>query len=261
MSDFHLVASYSAGGCLRHAVEVELLAGEVGCIGDTLDVGPLGDSRARTIFWQEIDAAAYPGGDREPPPHDAFAPWQEVREKVKKMRPDRILIWASGSGSDYVFLRMACRMLADSGAPLFHIAVPPKDGYHAVAVYSPEQLAPMAMPARRLAVSENDALAREFDSIAGRPELLRECDENGQLRFGHLGDHDDLLVAALDAEWLSAPRVIGTAMGNGDPRNGAGDAMLAARLRHLIETGVAEEEYRARPKTWRNWYVRLKKTA
>lgn len=260
MSDFHLASSYSAGGCLRHAIEEELLAGEVGSIGDALDVGPLVDGRARAIFWQEIDAAAYPGGDREPPPYDAFAPWQEVRESVKKMQPERILIWASGSGSDYVFLRMACRILADNRVPLFHIAVPPKDGYHAVAAYSPVELTPMADHARRLTANEGDALAREFDSIAARPELLRECDENGRLRFGQLGDHDDLLVAALGAEWLPAPRVIGTAMGNSDPRNGAGDAMLAARLRHLIETGVAEEEYRAEPKTWRNWFVRLKKT-
>ena len=117
----------------------------------------------------------------------------------------------------------------------------------------------MAAHARHLMSSERDALGLEFDNIAARPELLRECDENGQLRFGQLGDHDDLLVTALRNEWQLGPCVIGEAMGNSDPRNGLGDAMLAARLRYLIESGVAEEEYRAEPKTWRNWYVRQKK--
>ncbi|WP_211475003.1 DUF3658 domain-containing protein [Collimonas humicola] len=259
MSDFHLVSSYSACGSLRQAIAEDLLVGKVGNISDAFDVGPLDDGRARAIFWQKIYAIADPDGYIGQGFDDAFSSWLEARNMVRDMQPDRVLIWASGSGSEYVFLRMACRMFADAVVPLYYVAVPPKNNRHAVAVYSPEELASMAAHARHLTSGQREALALEFDRIAARPELLRECDEYGRLRFGQLGDHDDLLVAAVSNEWQLGPRIIGEAMGKSDPRNGFGDVMLAARLRHLIESGVVEEEYRGEPKTWRNWYIRQKK--
>lgn len=257
-TDFHVVSNNSGHGSVRYAIIEKLLSGKVGHADDALEVGPLGDGLVRAMFWREIEAAAYPDFVANRPLHDKFSPWLKMRREILRMQPARILIWASGSGADYVLLRMACRKLADTGIPMYHIAVPPKEGDHAVTVHSSQELAPMAAHARRLTIKECNALALEFDSIAARPELLRECDEHGQLRFGHLGDHDDLLMAELSAEWRLAPRVIGAAMGNSDPRNGASDGLVAARLRHLIDSGVAEEEYRAEPRTWRNWYVRLK---
>lgn len=44
-------------------------------------------------------------------PADADVEWKAVKGAVVEMVPDRIVIWTSKSGADYVFLRMAVRCL------------------------------------------------------------------------------------------------------------------------------------------------------
>lgn len=256
MTTLHLASNDGAGDVLRLAVTEDRLQGFVCNLSDALDAGPLHDGRSRAQFWQQIYAVAYPGGDCNASVEDAFAIWEEVRSSA--LQATSIVIWASDNAAEYVFLRMACRRLVGLGIPLLHVDVPPKQGCHAVAVHASKELPALLAHAQPLSLEDSATLAREFDRIAARPELVRLCDEHGRLRFADLDAYDHQLIAALGTRWCPGSHIVGIAMVSGDPRNNSGDALLAARLRHLVESGVAQEEYRAPPGTWHSWYVRKK---
>lgn len=244
MSDFHIIGSYSAYGGLRQAVAAHGLSGKVFSIEDVLGIGPLTDGYQRTAFFQELSDGYPPEGHWDPAfvkpdrtPSDAFAPWQTLRNRTQKQAPDRLLIWASGSGEDYIFLRMACHRLGDTGVALYHVPVPPcRDGMHAVAAHPPEILAPLVAGAVALAATECRLLAREFETIVAHPALLREVDESGCLVFKSLSAHDDLLIDACSTGWRQALRVVGDAMWRCDRRNGLWDQFLMSRLKYLIDS-------------------------
>ena len=152
---------------------------------DALNLGPLSDGRERVAFWRSLLA---PGYSDEPPSEtweDAFAPWRELCRYVAAEKPQRVLIWMSESGADYVLARMACHWLAEENVALWRVPVPPKDGFHAVAVYPPEALAAFAPEAIAIPRGEVTAMAKEYRCIATRPELLRECDATGRLQQDH----------------------------------------------------------------------------
>jgi hypothetical protein len=254
MTDLHLVASNSAAGTLRFATRKLALQGEVFCIMDELSLGPLSDGRERVDFWRSLMA---PGYSDQPLPaewNDAFAPWHELRRRVADDKPQRLLVWTSGSGADYVFLRMACHWLLAGDVALWRVPVPQKDGFHAVAVHTPEALTSFAPTAIVLSPTQIAAMAQEYDDIAKRPELLRECDAQGRLLFNSIAAHDDFILDFCPAEWAPAARVVGQAMGGSDPRNPLGDMFVASRLQHLIATGLVEAD--GPRTTLRNYRVR-----
>ncbi|MGQ5525088.1 DUF3658 domain-containing protein [Chitinimonas sp. PSY-7] len=248
--DFHLVSSPSAGGALRQGIKQRLMSGKVFCVGDSFELGPLDDGRERVRFWRTLVQGCYeesveplwsPGLDEaDRDPDDSFAVWRSLRKRLEQDKPARLLIWASGSGSDYVFLRMACHWLGMCQVPLVHVPVPARDGYHAVAVHEEDGLAACLPNAVVLSPMVIDAWAQEFLSIAARPSQLRECNEAGELVYRDVSVHDHLLLNACGPEWLAAARVVGQAMGNCDPRNSLGDVFLSSRLQHLIATGLVE---------------------
>ena len=242
MTDLHLVASNSAAGALRFATHKLALPGKVFCIMDDLCLGPLSDGRARAEFWRSL---MVPGYSDQPLPaewKDAFAPWHELRRRVADEKPQRLLIWTSGSGADYVFLRMACRWLIAGDVALWRVPVPPKDGFHAVAVHTPEALTRFMPTAIAVSPVQVAAMAQEYDDIATRPELLRECDAQGHLLFKPVAAHDELLLSCCPADWALAARVVGQVMGSSDPRNPLGDMFIASRLQHLIAEGLVEAD-------------------
>jgi hypothetical protein len=102
VADIHLVASNSAASSLGVAVRELGLQGKVFCIMDALDVGPLSDGRERVAFWRSLAAPGYDDGLPLEAWDDAFAPWHELRRLVAADKPQRLLIWASQSGADYV---------------------------------------------------------------------------------------------------------------------------------------------------------------
>lgn len=267
MAELHLVATESAAGCLRCAIKEYGLSGTVFCVKDALDVGPLNDGRQRMAFWCSLAAGysleAFDEADEFS--GDAFTPWGVLLDEIKKTPPTRIVIWTSGSGADYVFLRMACHRLADTAIPISVVRVSASHddrhnapGHHSVAVHTPQALASYAATAAGLTDAGRKAFAQEFDAIAGRPELLRACDASGHLVFLDISAHDDLLVKARTLEWRQANRVVGDAMGAGDPRNSPGDVFLCSRLQHLIDAGQIEADA---PRTVMSAYrVRLRRT-
>lgn len=256
MSDFHIVSSISAAGCLRYAVSERRLSGKVFSIEYPLNLGPLSDGYQRMAFFQELCDGYPPSPPLDDPAfdyttsHDVFAPWQTIRNQLQKHAPDRLLLWTSGSGEDCVFLRMACHRLGDTGVTLYRVPVPPcPDGMHAVAAHPPEILAPLVAGAVALAATECRVLAREFETIAAHPAPLREVDASGCLLFKEISAHDDLLIDACSTEWREALRVVGDAMGRCDPRNPLWDQFLMSRLKYLIDSGgidARDDGYRVR---------------
>lgn len=254
MTDIHLVASDSAAGSLRVAIGELGLPGKVFNIMDALNLGPLSDGRERVAFWRSLAA---PGYSDELPFQgwdDAFAPWRELRRSVAVEKPQRLLIWVSESGADYVLLRMACHWLAAEDAALWRVPVPPEGEFHAVAVHPPEALATFAPRAVAIGRAEVAAMAEEYVRVAARPELLRECDAQGRLLFKSITAHDDFILSCCPAEWTPAARVVGQAMGQSDPRNAFGDMFVASRLQHLIATGLMDADGPRR--TLRDYRVR-----
>lgn len=242
MTDLHLVASPSAAGSLRLAVRTLGLPGQVFCIMDALNLGPLSDGRERVAFWRSLLA---PGYSDEPPSEgwdDAFAPWRELRRTIAAERPQRLLIWVGESGADYVFLRMACHWLEGEDIALLRVSVPPNGGLHAVAVHPPEALVTFAPGAITIPQVELAAMVEEYGRIAARPELLRECDAQGRLLFKSITAHDDFILSCCPYEWMLAARVVGEAMGRSDPRNALDDMFVASRLQHLIAAGLVDAE-------------------
>jgi hypothetical protein len=254
MTDIHLVASNSAAGSLRAAVLGCGLSGKVFCIMDALNLGPLADGRERVAFWRSLAAPGYSDEVLSQEWDDAFAPWRELRQSVAADKPRRLLVWVSGSGADYVLLRMACHWLAAAEVALWCVSVPPKDGFHAVAVHPPQALAAFAPKAVAIAREKVIEMAEECGRIAARPELLRECDAQGRLLFRSIAAHDDFILNCCPYEWTPAARAVGEAMGHGDRRNSFGDMFVASRLQHLIAAGLVEAD--GPRKTLRDYRVR-----
>lgn len=254
MTDIHVVASDSAAGSLRAAVLGHGLSGEVFCIADALNLGPLTDGRERVAFWRSLAAPGYSDEVLSQEWDDAFAPWRELCQSVAADKPRRLLIWVSESGADYVLLRMACHWLSVSEVALWRVSVPPIDGFHAVAVHPPQALAAFAPKAMAIPREEVIDMAEEYGRIVARPELLRESDAQGRLLFRSIAAHDVFILNCCPYEWTPAARVVGEAMGRGDRRNAFGDMFVASRLQHLIATRLVEADGPRR--TLRDYRVR-----
>lgn len=235
MKDIHVVANFSTAGSLRWAIRQHLLTGEVICPMDAPEIGPFNDGVARSKFWINL---GYPGITSteiyQLEKHDIFEPWKLLRKRLSQSLETRLVVWIGGCGSDYVFLRMACWWMEGIAVSLVQVKVPPVNGEYSTAVNPPDILASMIVNAVETGETERHQLAAEYEEIAERPELLRECDENGKLLFHDLSIHDDLLIACCKYEWQNAARVVGEAMGRSNGRNPLGDMFLASRLEHLI---------------------------
>ncbi|MGF6924684.1 hypothetical protein QFZ48_000184 [Chitinophaga sp. W2I13] len=241
MADVHIVSSLSGGGILSWAVKKRTLTGEVFAFNEIPGTGPLDDGAKRMAFLRSLnfnkENGNFWGGDS-----DSFARWRELQARLLAQPADRLVIWAGSDGNDYVFIRMACHWLERIPVNVMLVQAPPIVGYHSMAVYSFEELAPLINQAVLLPAAARSKLAREFEDIASRPELLRECDENGVLQFRELSAHDNLLLSHCDKRWKPAVRVIGQTIGFSDPRNSLGDGFVSSRLEHLIVNGQIEAD-------------------
>lgn len=240
-TDLHLVSSPSTGGSLRWAIKKELLSGEVFSTMDIPELGPLDDGIKRMEFFNNL-GYNYREDEILSFENDAFKPWEVLLKHLKDNPVQRITLWIDSTGSDYVFLRMASYWLKDQQIPIGLVTVPAINEIYSSAAFPPEVLAPLTENTVILNQTILDQLVDEYKQIIIRPELLRECDKNGQLVFKDLSVHDHLLLENCPRTWIQASRVVGDAMGNCDPRNGLGDAFLSSRLEHLILEGFIEAD-------------------
>lgn len=246
--EFHLVSFDSTANALRIAFP----DARVFCAADDYSVGPLDDGTARGAFWRDM-GRGYSEECLEGVP-DCFAPWLEMKSTLAGADSSRIFVWHSGSGSEQVFLRMACHWLAGLHHALLTVRVPARDGVHATAAWPPGQLREFVAHAQPLSPLQREGYAREFAAIVAQPWMLRECDENDRLHCRPMNVHDDLLLACCSPEWQSAVVVVGEAMGRVDPRNAQGDAFWSSRLQYLADAGeievdgerIALDKYRVR---------------
>ncbi|WP_282296315.1 DUF3658 domain-containing protein [Stenotrophomonas sp. PS02289] len=263
MRDLHIAAGDSAAGSLRVAIATGRMPGEVFSINDDLAIGPLSSAAGRIAFLRTLIL---------PPPHvdaeedssdededdDVFARWEALR--IRCQVPGRVMLWISGSASDQVLLRMACHALQTTRATLWRVPVPAFEGGHeAVAAHPVDALVRFAPGARPLSADTVATLADEFAQIAARPELLRQCDANGALRYRAIDCHDPMLLDCCPRHWVPANRVIGNAMERCEPRNAMGDTFFAARLRALIDAGRVETRTPLQGRSW-SWAVQVRRT-
>ncbi len=246
--EFHLVSFDSTANALRIAFP----DARVFCAWDDYSLGPLEDGNERGDFWRDM-GRGYSEECLEGVP-DCFAPWHEMKSTLAGADSSRIFVWHSGSGSEQVFLRMACHWLAGLHHALLTVRVPARDGVHATAAWPPRQLREFVAHAQLLSPLQREGYAREFAAIAAQPGMLRECDENDRLHCRPMNVHDDLLLACCSREWQRAVAVVGEAMGRVDPRNAQGDAFWSSRLQYLADAveievdgeRIALDKYRVR---------------
>ena len=233
--------SNSTRGSLQIAIKKGKFSGKVVNPDDSAGIGPLDDGIKRLEFLAGLgyglamDSKLILSGN-------AFRRWGKLLRRLSKSPVKRIIIWVSGSGSDYVFLRMACWWLEAVPIDLFVLRVPAKDNCYHTAEYPPGELASMMDRVQLLPLSERAMLSREYEYIARQPELLRECDTEGKLLFRALDFHDPLVLRSCSRTWKKAAYVVGKAMGNGDPKNVNSDIFLSSRLEYLIERGLIEAD-------------------
>ncbi|WP_050462513.1 DUF3658 domain-containing protein [Herbaspirillum autotrophicum] len=234
MHEFHLTDNASTAGSLR----VAFPHARVFCAHDDYSLGPLRDGNKRAEFWRGIDHGYAEPEER--PATDPFQCWRDLQTELSTLESCKLFIWHSGSGAEYMFLRVACHWLANTVHPLFAVEAPPRRGRYATAEWPPSGLKRFVRDAVSIAATQRQTWACECEAIAQRPELLRICDAHGKLLFRDLSEHDHLLLAACTRQWQLAGIVVGQAMANADPRNSLGDAFLRYRLLHFVDTGLLE---------------------
>jgi hypothetical protein len=135
---------------------------------------------------------------------DLFKPWKNLLTQLKFEATKNVAIWVGSDGDGYVFLRMACYWLQNIPVGVLLVQPPPIEGYHSIQVYSSKQLASFINDAKLISDHDRRKLASEYESIAARPELLRECGENGQLRFLDISTHDPEILSYCTTRWKPA---------------------------------------------------------
>ena len=236
----HVAQGDTAAGLLQQATRTLGVPGSAHSIREDLSHGPLADGRARMAYMKACCRCLDQDYDPDPGVGDTDRQWRSLRERVGRERPGAVAVWHSGSGADYVFLRMAASWLEGAGAPLCAVAVPPRGSDHGVGIYDAGRLAPMFEQRRELAEAEVQLLAREFAAIRDRPEPLRRYD-GVKLRFLPIDAYDARILECVRGDWGRAILVIADLWKDWeDGRNWLSDVFIAARLRTLIDAGRVE---------------------
>jgi len=240
LKELYLVSHLSAAGGLRTAIQMYGLNADVACVNDDYAVGPLMDPDHRARFL-----ASWPGHHERhaEPRFPCEMSWTMLRHTLREPQFSRLCIWVSESGTDHVFLRMACWNLQEFDIPIYRVRVPvPFAGEcHAVAAHPPEALGRWADRAAELGWRTRRWLSDEFVKLAAHPDMLRESDANGRLRLKHVTAYDDLLLNCCNHEWQTVHQVVAKAMDRHlDRRNCQGDAFWGWRVQRLIEVGRVE---------------------
>jgi hypothetical protein len=214
------------------------MPGRVVAIPDDLSHGPLGDGRIRLQYMR----ACFRGyDDWTSNETDAFAPWDELDDRLGRAARSAVVVWGGDNVSESTFLAMACRRLQHHRGPLHHGVIPAEDGRRHVATRTPAELAVLFAARRVLPEDERRRLVEEFTRIRDHTGLLRRW-EDGRIIGVPMDRYDPVLLEACPSAWTPAARVVGAAMGRCDPPNLMSDLFFANRLQVLIEAGRIESE-------------------
>ncbi|MBO9732464.1 MAG: DUF1835 domain-containing protein [Chitinophaga sp.] len=236
MKDLHITSSISVAGTLRLAIYEHLLAGDAIGFNELPGIGPLDDGGKRTRYLQSLVFGSHPGYQYAYL-NNVFDSWHQLQQRLHAHPVDRLIIWAGSDGNDYVFTRMACWWLREIPVDLWLVNAPTHGG-NDIASYNQQELASLFTQAGQITAHTLNELAREYENIAARPELLRECDENGQLQFLDEAIYDDTILGYNnDKRWISAVRIIGQIIGFSDRRNPINEVFASGRIKALVAAG------------------------
>ena len=172
----HLTLGDSAAGCVRVALSISpSISQPVMNISDDLSHGPLDDGLARAEYLRGCYRDYDDRWDYDK--QDAFAPWQELSERLDRDRHDAVVIWTAENVSEATFLAMACDRLAGRPEPIAHVTVPGKHGRNYVAVHAPEELRAFYDSWRVLSDAGRADLAQDS---ASPPDLAHDPDAEGK---------------------------------------------------------------------------------
>ena len=240
MTDLHLVWSWSARGSLRGALRQWT---NVMRADNAPDLGPLNDGRQRGTFFRELyQSVRMDTGElgEEDLPTNAFSEWATIKQEIAETVPERVLIWTSHSGADYVFLRMASHFLADCGTRLWQVHVKTGDHFCAVGSLPGETLLSFLPSAKMIDSGSIRRYADEFDAMAANPCLLRMATPDGRLTYHDLSFFDDAILGYCSFEWRRTIHVVDDTMGHADSLNPPSDLLIFSRLLHLVRAGALE---------------------
>lgn len=233
----HLVSSPSAAGTLKYAIASGMLEGQVFCSMDSPEMGPLDDGVSRLAFWQNLGYREQLPETDIVPDRDIFDCWKILRDSLAGATEKKLLLWLGETGSDYVFLRMACFFLQGLPNTLYQIKLRPFNGEYAAPAMPADVLISQFNQQQLITEVHRGKLIEEYQQLVKDPATIRFLKKDGTLAFLQEDAFDHLLLSACTDQWLLAARVVGEAMGHADPRNPLGDAFLASRLEWLIVNG------------------------
>jgi hypothetical protein len=235
-SYLHLVLGGSAGGCVRAAVATYGLTGRVHVFDDDLSHGPLNDGQARAAYFR----ALYENYGQLP--EDSVASTADFESLSIHFAQDptpEICIWAGENASERTLLEMACHSLRDFRGPMARVGKSGLKSRPYIGAQTPALLASLFDHRETVDSMTRAALSSEFLHQRDSGATLRKW-EASKIFDVPADYYDSLLLACCTKDWVSAARVVGTAMGRGDEHNLLGDVFLSGRLQHLIAEGLIE---------------------
>ncbi|MDU9007037.1 DUF3658 domain-containing protein [Sedimentitalea todarodis] len=232
----HLVLGGSAGGCLRAAVATCSMPGRVHVFDDDLSHGPLNDKQARTAYFEALFKNY---GQSPDDPMPALADFDSLSVDLGQDRAPEVCIWAGENASERTFLQMACHNLHLFKGSVTRVGAAGLKSLPYIGPQTPDLLATLFHEREALDPITRAALSADY---------LRLRDSAATLRIWSAGKvvdvsedyFDSKLLESCEKDWMSAARVVGTAMGRCNKHNLLADVFLSGRLQYLITQGVVE---------------------
>lgn len=232
----HLVLGGSAGGCLRAAVASYGLTGHVHVFDDDLSHGPLNNKQARAAYFR----ALYQNyGQLPEDPVPSLADFDIPSVHLAQDLSPEVCIWAGENASERTFMEMACHSLRDFRGPVTRVGKTGLKSLPYIGAQTPALLASLFDQRDAIDSMTRAALSSDFLHQRDSGATLRKW-EAGKIFDVPADYYDSLLLACCSKDWVSAARVVGTAMGRCDENNLLGDVFLSGRLQHLITEGLTE---------------------
>ena len=235
-SQLHLVLGGSAGGCLRAAVATCGLTGQVHVFDDDLSHGPLNNGQARAAYFRVLFQSY---GQLPENPVTSPAYFDSLSDQLAQDLPPEVCIWAGENASERTFLEMVCYHLRLFKGSVTRVGTTGLKSLPYIGPQTPALLASLFDQREAVGPVTRAALSSYFLRSRDRGAILRrwEADEIVDIAEDY---YDSLLLACCTIDWLSAARVVGTAMGRCDKHNLLNDVFLSGRLQHLIAENMIE---------------------
>jgi len=232
----HLALGGSAGGCLRAAVATYGLTGRVQVFDDDLSHGPLNDKHARAAYF---GALFQNYGQLPDDPFPSLGDFDRLSAHLTQDLTPEVCIWAGENASERTFLQMACHSLRLFKGSMTRVGTTGLMSLPYIGPQTPALLASLFDQREAIDPVTLAALSEGFLHLRDSGATLRKW-AAGKIVDVSEDYNDSMLLACCQKDWVSAARVVGTAMGRCDEHNLLGDVFLSGRLQHLITQGMIE---------------------